>query len=283
MSTARTPVGGDAPDDGSDEPLADAADVEVADEADLAEEADDVESGQGLSDDRPSASDVDENPAGDTLVVELDDEAEERAEGDDPDTDVDGRPLGNELDAELEAEAAEMAPLVELPDRPHFAADEPPATDGSRPTPYRGDEVSVRVRGHGRVPARRVRRVIRRVDPLSVLKLAFFFNVCVFAMFLVAAVLLWSAAIGSGSTDNIESFLVDIGFEDFRLVGTDLFRGFFVFGGGMVIAFTVLAVLLALLFNLISDVVGGIRLTVIEPLVAGVDAEADGSQGAQAE
>ena len=282
MSTARTPVGGDAPDDGSDETLADAADVEVADEADLAGESDDAEEAgadDALSDDAPSASDVDEDPAGDTLVVELDDEADERAEGDDPDTDVDGRPLGDELDAE----AAEMAPLVELPDRPHFAANEPPATDGSRPTPYRGDEVSVRVRGHGRVPARRVRRVIRRVDALSVLKLAFFFNVCVFAMFLVAAVLLWSAAIGSGSTDNIESFLVDIGFEDFRLVGTDLFRGFFVFGGGMVIAFTVLAVLLALLFNLISDVVGGIRLTVIEPLVAGVDAEADGSQGAQAE
>ncbi len=267
MSTARTPVGGDAPDDGSDEPLAD--DADGADDVD-------VEDAAG-----------DEGPAGDTLVVELDDEPDPAAElqadeeGADPDTDVDGRPLGDELDAELEAEAAEMAPLVELPDRPHFAADEATATDGSRPTPYRGDEVSVRVRGHGRVPARRVRRVIRRVDPLSVLKLAFFFNVCVFAMFLVAAVLLWSAAIGAGSTDNIESFLVDIGFEDFRLVGTDLFRGFFVFGGGMVIAFTILAVLLALLFNLISDVVGGIRLTVIEPLVA--DAGADGSQGAQAE
>ena len=32
--------------------------------------------------------------------------------------------LGDELDAELEAEAAEMAPLVELPDRPRFAGDE---------------------------------------------------------------------------------------------------------------------------------------------------------------
>ena len=117
------------------------------------------------------------------------------------------------------------------------------------------------------MPAQKVRRVIRYVDPISVLKLSFFFNVCVFAMFLVAAVLLWSAAIGSGSTDNIESFLVDIGFEDFKLVGTDLFRGFVVFGGGLVIAFTVFAVLLALLFNLISDIVGGIRLTIIEPLL----------------
>lgn len=283
MSTARTPVGGDAPDDRSDESLAAPDVADVAEDADVADVADGAATGEAVS-----ADAHDEDPAGDTLVVELDDEPDPDAEeGDGPetdtDTDVDGRLLGDELDAELEAEAAEMAPLVELPDRPHFAADGSPATSEPGSTPYRGDEVSVRVRGHGRVPARRVRRVIRRVDPLSVLKLAFFFNVCVFAMFLVAAVLLWSAAIGSGSTDNIESFLIDIGFEDFRLVGTDLFRGFFVFGGGMVIAFTVLAVLLALLFNLISDVVGGIRLTVIEPLVAGVDAEAGGSQGAQAE
>lgn len=173
--------------------------------------------------------------------------------------------LGDELDAELEAEAAEMAPLVELPDRPHFAGDGRSPAVG--PAAGAGDATMVRLRGRGQVPAQKVRRVIRYVDPISVLKLSFFFNVCVFAMFLVAAVLLWSAAIGSGSTDNIESFLVDIGFEDFKLVGTDLFRGFVVFGGGLVIAFTVFAVLLALLFNLISDIVGGIRLTIIEPLL----------------
>ena len=131
------------------------------------------------------------------------------------------------------------------------------------------------------MPARKVRKVIRRVDPLSVVLLSFAFNVCVFAMFLVAGLILWSAAIGSGSTDNIESFVVDIGFEDFKLVGAHLFRGFFVFGGALVIAFTVFAMLLALLFNLISDIVGGIRLTVIEPLVG--DAAGGGSQGADAE
>lgn len=185
--------------------------------------------------------------------------------------------LGDELDAELEAEAAEMAPLVELSDRPRFAGDERSPAVG--PAAGAGDATTVRLRGRGQVPAQKVRRVIRYVDPISVLKLSFFFNVCVFAMFLVAAVLLWSAAIGSGSTDNIESFLVDIGFEDFKLVGTDLFRGFVVFGGGLVIAFTVFAVLLALLFNLISDIVGGIRLTIIEPLLG--DAGGGASQGAE--
>ena len=43
--------------------------------------------------------------------------------------------------------------------------------------------------------------------------------------------------------------------------------------GALVIVFTVFAVLLALLFNLISDVLGGIRLTVIEPVAPPCHAE----------
>lgn len=241
MSTTSAPLGGDgAPDEPDAETDAPRGDVDVIDERDL-DEAD------GEPDVAVDDPDDDADPDGtDTLVVTEDD-------------------LGDELDAELEAEAAEMAPLVELPDRAHVGHDgATPAAAG--PAPAVSEHVEVRVRGLGKVPARKVRKVIRRVDPLSVLKLSFAFNVCVFAMFLVAGVLLWSAAIGSGSTDNIESFVVDIGFEDFKLVGADLFRGFMVFGGALVIAFTVFAVLLALLFNLISDVLGGIRLTVIEPL-----------------
>ena len=287
MSTARTPVGGDAPDDPSEESPDEALDDAVADpDTDVGDDHgdDDEDSEVDGTVDAIDADDTDppgDDPEADTLVVDLeDDEPDEDAEDVDAEDGTDEDPvLGDELDAELEAEAAEMAPLVELPDRPYFSADEPAAATG--PAPYTGDPITVRVRGRGKVPARRVRRVIRRVDPFSVLKLAFFFNLCVFAMCLVAAVLLWSAAIGAGSTDNIESFVVDIGFEDFKLVGADLFRGFFVFGGALVIAFTVFAMLLALLFNLISDIVGGIRLTVIEPLVG--DAAGGGSQGADAE
>lgn len=235
MSTTSAPLGGEG---ASDEPEAEtdasAGAVGVADEPVEADAGSD-EGGTG-ADDLADDAESDHDPAA----------------ADDDDA------LGDELDAELEAEAAELAPLVELPDHAHFGRDGEPAARG---------DVQVRVRGLGKVPARKVRKVIRRVDPLSVLKLSFAFNVCVFAMFLVAGILLWSAAIGSGSTDNIESFIVDIGFEDFKLVGADLLRGFVVFGGALVVAFTLLAVLLSLLFNLISDVLGGIRLTVIEPLV----------------
>lgn len=266
MSTTSAPLGGEgAPDEPEVETEAPAGEVDVID-------AHPGESGGGGGT-RPDpaepgptdAAEVEAAAVAGTLVVTTED-------------------LGDELDAELEAEAAEMAPLVELPDRPHFGHDGA-APDAAAPAGGGQDQVQVRVRGLGKVPARKVRKVIRRVDPLSVLKLAFAFNVCVFAMFLVAGVLLWSAAIGSGSTDNIESFVVDIGFEDFKLVGADLFRGFVVFGGGLVIAFTLFAVLLSLLFNLISDVLGGIRLTVIEPLTPGADdlEGADDPEGADAE
>ena len=175
--------------------------------------------------------------------------------------------MADEVEVELEVEAAEMAPLVELPDRAAFA----PAPVPTHAASTDEDLLTVRVRGEGRVPARKVRRVVRRIDPLSVLKLSFAFNVCLFAMFLIAALLLWSAAVGSGSLDNIESFVVDIGFENFHLVGNDLFRGFLVFGGAMVLVGTIFSVLLALLFNLISDLLGGIRFTVIEPLLPAAD------------
>lgn len=247
MSTTSAPLGGEgAPDEPEAETDAAGGDVDVIDEpVDADAEADDGGDAGGIEEADVADDEVAAGPDDtDALVLTEDD-------------------LGDELDAELEAEAAEMAPLVELPDRPHFGADEAvPAGAASAA----GDELQVRVRGLGKVPARKVRKVIRRVDPLSVLKLSFAFNVCVFAMFLVAGLILWSAAIGSGSTDNIESFVVDIGFEDFKLVGADLFRGFVVFGGALVVAFSLFAVLLALLFNLISDVLGGIRLTVIEPL-----------------
>lgn len=257
MSTAPAPLGGEG---APDEPETVTTDVPEGD----VEPVDDPVATEPV--DPFDAEDVDDSDGDATLVVSEDD-------------------LGDELDAELEAEAAELAPLVELPDR-HQAAAQPkpaaPATtkSGTAPAPRqprrRRDQLQVRVRGHGKVPARKVRRVLRRIDPLSVLKLSLAFNLCVLGMFLVASVLLWSAAIGSGSTDNIESFIVDIGFEDFRLVGEDLFRGFVVFGGALVITFTVMAVLLALLFNLISDVLGGIRYTVIEP----TEPVGDGSEGA---
>ncbi len=169
----------------------------------------------------------------------------------------------------VEAEPAERGPEVD-PD---------PRTDGASRTPARarGDERSAAVERHpsmaqrlglrpkGRLRARKVQRIVRRVDPWSVLKLSLIFYFCVWVMVIVAAVLLWGVAVGSGTIGSLESFIAEfLAFEEFRFNGDQLFQ-LFALGGliGVFVATAVTAVL-AVLFNLIADLTGGIRFTVVE-------------------
>ncbi len=117
----------------------------------------------------------------------------------------------------------------------------------------------------GRMRARKVRRVVRHVDPWSVLKLSLIFYFCLFLIVMVAGVILWNIASQSGTIDNLESLVEELGsFETFRFEGDTVFRASALAGLILVITGTGLNVLLAVLFNLISDLVGGLRLTVIE-------------------
>ena len=116
-----------------------------------------------------------------------------------------------------------------------------------------------------RLRARKVKRIVRRIDAWSVLKVSFIFYLCVYVVTLVAVVLLWSVASGAGVVDNIESFIEDLGaFETFEFDARKLFQGTALGGAILTVLATGLTALGAVLFNLISDLVGGIRLTVIE-------------------
>jgi transmembrane protein DUF3566 len=117
----------------------------------------------------------------------------------------------------------------------------------------------------GRLRARRVKRIVRHIDPWSVLKLSLLFYACLFVVFMVAGTLLWNLAGAAGTISSIESFIKDIGaFKTFSFSGTTIFRASFLAGLILVIAGSGLNVLLTVLFNLISDLVGGIRIAVIE-------------------
>lgn len=111
---------------------------------------------------------------------------------------------------------------------------------------------------------RRVRRVIRRVDTWSVVRVAALFHVSMVAVLLLAAVLLWLAGRTVGAIDNIEGFMQAVGFDGFRFVPGQLLRAAVLLGSLSVVLFTGYTVLLAVIYNLISDVVGGIELTVLE-------------------
>jgi len=117
----------------------------------------------------------------------------------------------------------------------------------------------------GRLRARKVHRVVRHVDPWSVLRLSLLFYFCLFVIVMVAGTLLYNLAGAAGTIDNIEKFIKEIGaFESFTFEGAKIFRASLLAGLILVIAGSAFNVLLAVLFNLMSDLVGGIRITVIE-------------------
>jgi hypothetical protein len=151
------------------------------------------------------------------------------------------------------------------------AAVEPAPPDGqvvpaAAPKPTRRDrKVATKLR------ARKVRRIVRHVEPWSVLKISLIFFFCLWVIFLIAGVLLWSAAVGSGTIDNVENFIADLfALEEFTFDAEQIFRSAAIAGLIMVVALTGFNVLLAVLFNLISDLTGGLRVTVIEEETARV-------------
>lgn len=111
---------------------------------------------------------------------------------------------------------------------------------------------------------RRVRRVIRKLDTWSVLKVAVLFNLALVLVVLLAGIMLWLAGDLVGAVDGIENFMQGIGFDDFEFVPGQLLRGFVASGLVFVVLGTGFAVLVSVVYNLISDVVGGIQLTVLE-------------------
>ncbi len=112
---------------------------------------------------------------------------------------------------------------------------------------------------------RRSRLIIRRVDPWTILKFSVLLFTSMYFVILVAGVVLWSIATASGIRGNIESFIGElIASEDFKFKAGQLLRSS-IFGGAiLVMVGSLTTVLMAVLYNLISDVVGGIGITVEE-------------------
>ncbi len=112
-----------------------------------------------------------------------------------------------------------------------------------------------------------MRRVVRRVELWSVLKNSLIFNVILLGVALLSVALLWGLANTTGVVDDLEGFLRDSGFEDFRFAGDRMFRQVAFIGAIGALALTVFTVLATALVNLISELTGGIRMVVIEEIV----------------
>lgn len=142
----------------------------------------------------------------------------------------------------------------------------PAGSDNSRPPsagapgPGRRSTPSRRKR-----KVRKVHRVVRHIEVWSVAKLAAIFVACGYVVAMVSGYLLWRAADRVGTIDGIEGFMEDSGgYERFEILGDVVFRA--AAGIGVVLAvLTVFVIVLGVvLFNLISDLTGGIRMTAID-------------------
>jgi len=115
------------------------------------------------------------------------------------------------------------------------------------------------------VPVQRVRRVIRKIDPWTVLKVSFVFNAILALIFVLGTVIFWSVFVNAGIPDQINELALLIGLENgFVMEGPVYFRVVLLFAMIGTILMTGFFTLAAVIYNLISDLVGGIEVVVLE-------------------
>lgn len=119
---------------------------------------------------------------------------------------------------------------------------------------------------------RRVRRIIRKIDPWTVLKVSAILNVVLAIGIVLGLVMFWSVVTAAGIPDRITEILVQITLLDpgeNPFANTERFLRAAVFGSVVwAVLATGLATVMAVMYNLVSDVVGGIEVVVLEESLA---------------
>lgn len=119
---------------------------------------------------------------------------------------------------------------------------------------------------------RRVRRIIRKIDPWTVLKVSAILNVVLAIGIVLGLVMFWSVLTAAGIPDRITDILVQITLLDpgeNPFANTERFLRAAVFGSVVwAVLATGLATVMAVMYNLVSDVVGGIEVVVLEETLA---------------
>lgn len=115
---------------------------------------------------------------------------------------------------------------------------------------------------------RRVRRIIRKIDPWTTLKVSAVVWAVLALAFVLGAVIFWSVLDRAGIPDRLVDFMTEItlieeGTDPFA--NTEQFLRFLIFGAVVGwVTFTGLTVAIAVIYNLVSDVVGGLEVVVLE-------------------
>ena len=126
-------------------------------------------------------------------------------------------------------------------------------------------------RGPSRTPPpkqvyeRRYVQTIRSIDVWSVLKVSICFYLGALIVMLVSGVMMWWIASAAGVIDNIEKFVGEmVDNKDFRFLSWEVLRAVTLIGLVFVCILTVITVLAAVFYNLFSELLGGVEVTVVE-------------------
>jgi phosphotransferase system glucose/maltose/N-acetylglucosamine-specific IIC component len=110
---------------------------------------------------------------------------------------------------------------------------------------------------------RRARLVLRRLDPWSVLKFSVFFYFCLMLISLLVFAIIWFVLVNMGVFTSLTDFAGNFNLEVAFPAGT-VFRWYTFIGLLGVVVWSIVTVLLTLLFNLVNDVTGGIEVVLAE-------------------
>tara|TARA_Y100001949_G_scaffold59191_1_gene49996 strand:+ start:2318 stop:2908 length:591 start_codon:yes stop_codon:yes gene_type:complete len=118
------------------------------------------------------------------------------------------------------------------------------------------------------VRVNRVRRIIRKVDPWTVLKVSFVFNFIISLTIVLGFSILWVLLVNAGVPQGLEEIARRLALLDDNasLVGNveSLFSSVLFFATVYLLTQTAITTLGAFFYNLISDLVGGIEVIVLE-------------------
>ncbi|HTW19641.1 MAG TPA: DUF3566 domain-containing protein [Mycobacteriales bacterium] len=145
-----------------------------------------------------------------------------------------------------------------------------PAGDGSvAAAPPRPLTVGTSTAAKGK-KGRRARLTVRRIDPWSTLKFSFVYGLAGMIVLLVAVVILYSIVDAMGVIASLRSFLADVSSNP-NGGGLAVWLSFsrvmmvaVVVGAINVILFTAFATLTAFIYNVCTDIVGGVEVTLAE-------------------
>ena len=127
-------------------------------------------------------------------------------------------------------------------------------------------------RSHGYGEPRRTKVTVRRFGLLSVFRYSLLFSFCMMLVIWLALLIIFLVLQAAGVTDHVAQWIGCLvkpdqgtyGCTPAVINGTKIFSWLFFAGCVFALVWTALTVFIALLYNLISDIVGGVEVTLSE-------------------